>query len=298
MNYLCDTNKLGLGTAQFGLDYGISNIIGKNTHDEITEILKHAANLGLQLLDTSPDYGNSEDALGKCITKTTKFKIITKTPVFGNGNITQKSVDYLIECFMQSLKNLKCKKLYGLLIHEANNLLVKDGMLLVKAMEGLKDKGLIDKIGVSVYSPSQIDALLDMFKPDIVQLPLNVFDQRLIKSGHFMKLKKYNIEIHVRSVFLQGLLLMEKNNVPSWFNPIKHQIDDYFNYLTESNISPLVAALSFVRNIKEIDYVLVGVNSVQHLIDVVQAYKNGIDEDFSRFAIYDEKYVNPTLWKM
>lgn len=298
MNHPTASCRIGLGTAQFGMNYGISNVIGKNTHGDISGILKRAEDLGLRLLDTSPAYGDSEEALGQCQTTTAPFSITTKTPTFGHDDITQNSADLLIASFMQSLKHLNREKLYGLLIHDADNLLVTNGSLLVEAMQELKRRGLVDKIGVSVYSSGHIDSLLDVFMPDIIQLPINVFDQRLVESGHLIKLKQLNIEIHARSVFLQGLLLMSLEDLPPWFNAIRSHISDYYSCLSESGISRLVAALTFVRDIKEIDCILVGVNSVDHVTDIVQAYRNGIGLDVSRFAILDEQYINPIRWQV
>ncbi len=289
---------MGLGTAQFGMDYGISNRSGQNSLDEVRQILEEAQTLGINMLDTSPNYGNSEEVLGQCLSDNNDFNIITKTPVFDEKIITQKSGDILAEYCECSLEQLGCNTLYGLLVHHAENLLSPGGEYLAKSLMELKSRGLVTKIGVSVYNSNQIDSVLNIFKPDIIQLPINLFDQRLINSGHLRKLKKQNIEIHARSIFLQGLLLMEHEKLPDFFEPIKNNLVGYFGFLKENKISPQTAALNFVKNIEEIDYIILGVNSVNHLRENMVAYQKEADIDCSEFAISDEKFINPALWEI
>ncbi len=296
-----DTKKgkrLGLGTAQYGMDYGISNRRGQNSLDEVKQILDEAKTLGIEMLDTSPNYGNSEEVLGKCLIKEKHFHIVTKTPVFDKNIITQKSGDILTEYFESSLEQLGCNTLYGLLVHHAENLLAPGGVYLAKSLLELKSRGLATKIGVSIYNSTQIDAILNIFEPDIIQLPINLFDQRLINSGHLTKLKKQNIEIHARSIFLQGLLLMEQEKLPKFFEPIKTNIGEYFVFLKENDISPQTAALNFVKNIEEIDYIILGVNSVDHLKENVAAFEKELNIDFTKFSISDEKIINPAMWEL
>jgi len=291
-------NRLGLGTAQFGMNYGISNRRGQNSLEEVKQILDEARNQGIDMLDTSPNYGNSEEVLGKSLKADDYFNIITKTPVFDDETITQKSGNLLSEYCGRSLARLGYNKLYGLLVHHAENLLAPGGEYLLKALIDLKSKGIVDKIGVSVYNSSQIDAILEIFKPDIIQLPINLFDQRLINSGHLIKLKRLDVEIHARSVFLQGLLLMEGQKLTDWFQPIESNINKYFKYLRENNVSPLAAALNFVKNIEQVDYIIFGVNGVDHLKQNVQAFHSEVDIAYERFAIPDEKMIDPSLWKV
>lgn len=288
--------KIGLGTAQFGLDYGISNQHGQNSHEEVSEILNKAKEFDVDLLDTSPNYGNSEEVLGKCLAGDNQFNIVTKTPVFDNTTITKDSTNTLFDYYDKSLANLGFKKLYGLLVHHADNLIVPGGKCILDALNNLKEKGLIEKIGVSVYDGDQIDDVLNLFKPDIVQLPINLFDQRLIHSGHIEKLKNMDVEIHARSIFLQGLLLMQEMDIPEWFKPIKKHLAEYFDYLAKNGLTPHEATIGFVKSIPEIDYVILGVNNVEHLRNNIAAFNKNINLDFTKFAIEDEKMINPSMW--
>ena len=140
------------------------------------------------------------------------FQIITKTTSIKQG------VNGVVRIFYQSLKNLKQKKAYGLLIHDIGEIEHKQFDTLLIELARLKRQGLVKKIGVSVYNSQQIDYVLDNFSIDLIQLPINILDQRLINDESLVKLKKHNVEIHARSALLQGLLLMSINTIPYWFD--------------------------------------------------------------------------------
>ena len=128
---------------------------------------------------------------------------------------------------------------------------------------------LLKKIGITIYNSQQINSSLQIFKPDIVQLPINVFDQRLIKDGTLKKLSELNIEIHARSIFLQGLLLLKKNNLPKYFLPWKNKISDWHYQCRIHKLSPLTAALNFILNLPEVNRCLVGVDSAKQLEEII-----------------------------
>lgn len=184
--------KIGLGTVQWGLPYGIANQHGITPPDAVTKLLTEAHNHGIEVLDTASLYGKSETVLGE--NNLDGFKVITKTPSYSCPRITTAEIDLLSETFYRSLNLLSVKKIYGLLIHHADNLLIPDGEKLIAQMVNLKKEGLIQKIGVSVYDSSQVDSVLKVFNPDLVQLPLNVFDQRMLESGHLELLKSRELK--------------------------------------------------------------------------------------------------------
>ena len=181
--------KIGLGTVQFGLDYGVSNKEGKTAPDEVGRILKAAADRGVRVIDTAALYGSSEEALGSALPTGHRFDIVTKTRSFKKDSITPDDARILEEGFGASLSKLRSRSVYGLLLHDCDDLLAKGGGLLMAKMQGFKERGLVKKIGVSVYTASQIDRVMARFSIDIIQLPLSVFDQRLIQSGHLSRLK-------------------------------------------------------------------------------------------------------------
>jgi len=287
--------KLAIGTVQFGIPYGISNDSGQTNINEIKKILNICKKTNIQLLDTAPAYGQSEKILGKVLGKEPNFKIITKTPYFNSNKITQKDISKLINSINCSLNNLKKNRLYGVLFHNTDDLFCENGEKLLVELNKLKKQKVIQKIGFSVYTKNQINRILDFFDFDIIQLPINILDQNLLLDGSLEKLKKSKIEIHARSIFLQGLLLMPTKNIPNYFKPALNMVNKTLNDL---NITPLQAALAFVKNIKYIDYMLVGVNNSKQLIENIDAY-NKITKNlnFEKFACFDEKITNPTLWK-
>ena len=166
-------------------------------------------------------------------------------------------------------------------------------------MERLKSIGLINKIGVSVYNKYQIDRVLDNFEIDLIQLPVNILDQSLISDGSLVKLKKHGVEVHARSVFLQGLLLMEENLIPSYFLPIKKNLDAFKNLARELSLTKLELALGYVASIDEIDKIVVGVNTLSQLQEIIKATQLKTNfEEYRNISINNSNYTNPSLWRI
>ena len=280
-------NKLALGTVQFGLDYGITNSTGKVQIREVASILEYAKEKNINVLDTASGYGNSEEVLGKI--GINHFQIVTKTTSINNG------IDKVIESFYQSLKNLNQQKIDGLLIHNTEEVKNEKFDVFFKELTRLKQQGLIDKIGFSTYTPEQIDFLLENFDFDLIQVPFNVFDTRLLQGGQLKRLKNKGIEIHARSVFLQGILL-DFNDLPSYFLTWENQFNVYQEIVKKSGLSKLEYALNFVLDIKELDKILVGVYNVEQLQEIITASQKKIRTELMPFSIDDIHLLNPSLW--
>lgn len=291
--------RLGLGTAQFGLDYGVSNPTGKVRIQEIRKILELAATSGVSILDTAPAYGASEAAIGSALGGRTDFRIVTKTPVFARNAIDENDVRALAETFRQSREALRRDQLYGLLFHRAADVLKPGGKSLIDAALRLVETGAVEKIGVSVYTGADIERILELFTPDIVQVPVNVFDQRLLVSGHLANLRSLGTEIHIRSVFLQGLLLMNPDRIPPYFEPFKAHIARYFDAVAAAGMSRLEAALAFAMSL-DADVALIGVTSVQELQEVLRYShsQTGNPIDYGQFAQSDPRLVEPSRWQL
>lgn len=288
--------KLGLGTVQWGLHYGIANQDGIVKPETVTAILAEAHRRGISVLDTASRYGKAEEVLGA--NPLGAFRIVTKTPRFATPAISDEQSSRLVQVFQQSLERLALKKVYGLLVHHVDDLLVPGGEKLVAAMVGLKKQGLVEKVGVSVYSGEQVDAVLRIFSPDIVQLPLSVLDQRMLLNGHLERLKQRKVEIHSRSVFLQGLLLMPLDQVPAYFNPIRPLLKRWHMATVDQGVTPTQAALSFVRDISMVDTVLVGVENLGQFQSCFEDFSIDARFDSAGLACNDPLFVNPALWKV
>ena len=280
-------NKLALVTAQFGLDYGVTNSEGKVQVEEVELILGCAKENSINTLDTAASYGNSEEVLGSI--GISDFQIITKTIPLKNG------VDEVIKHFQQSLTFLNKSSVNGLLIHNVNEIEHKNFNTLFKELTELKRQGLVNKIGFSTYTPEQVDFLLKNFDFDLIQVPFNIFDNRLIQGGQLQALNNKGVEVHARSVFLQGVLL-DFNNLSNYFSPWKKEFSIYQETVKDNGLSLLECALNFVLNIREIDKVLVGVNSERQLKEIIQAVKR--QSNLSAYPINDINLLNPSLWKI
>jgi aryl-alcohol dehydrogenase-like predicted oxidoreductase len=289
-------NKLGLGTVQWGLPYGLANQHGITSPETVNVLLSEAQHCGIKVLDTASLYGKSEAVLGT--NSLEGFKVITKTPRFTTPHISDIEVKQLDETFQQSLDLLKCKKIYGLLIHHAENLLVPGGEKLLAAMMKLKEKGVVEKIGVSVYDSMQVDAILKKFKPDLIQLPLSILDQRMLASGHLELLKNEGVEIHVRSVFLQGLLLMPLSNIPAFFEPIRPLLTRWHAAAYTQGFTVNQAAITFVKNIPYVDTVLVGLDNLAQFRTCFDDFAIDMNFDAAGLACNDPVFVNPSLWQL
>ncbi len=284
--------KLALGTVQFGIDYGVSNTAGRVPVDEVECILDVAYEAGIRLIDTAWSYGEAEAVLGH-LHAAERFDIVTKTaPVDDNG---YRGVAAEIG---ESLVRLELMPAYGVLVHAAADLLGEYGEGIAKLLVRSRDNGAMQHIGVSAYNAEELYAALEVLDADLVQLPVNVFDQRLVKSGVLTDLKARGLEIHARSAFLQGLLLMEPDAAPAYFDPIRPRLAAWRMFCAERGLSPLQAALGFVTGLPEVDRVIVGVESAQQLTQVIAASTPLDPTGFDALALDDPEFVEPSRWRV
>jgi len=291
--------EIALGTVQFGMHYGITNQLGKTQKNETKNILEYAWKNGINTLDTASSYGNSEEVLGEVIDIDNDWKIITKIPDIKSNSIGIKHINQMLDSFKNSLSKLKKESIYGLLLHNCSNIFLPGGEKIFEAMQQLKKDGFIKKIGVSLYDREQINYLLSNYSVDLVQIPINILDQRLIDGGELKKLKKQEVEIHARSVFLQGLLLSPQETLPLSFKPLLEKIKAFHQEANRRNISAIQLSLGFVKSIKEIDKVVLGINTLEHLYEVVNLENINFDiTEFSHLKVDDKTLLNPSNWKV
>jgi aryl-alcohol dehydrogenase-like predicted oxidoreductase len=296
-NYI---HKLGLGTVQFGLDYGVSNFSGQTATADVREILQCALLNDIKTIDTASTYGTSEDVIGKFNNDNQTYNIVTKTIPIGKKEIQTGDLQKVRSGVLTSLKRLKQDWLYGLLFHHANDLKAKNGDVLYRCISDFKSDGIVLKIGVSVYSLEDIDFILSHFDIDLIQIPMNVFDQRLLHCGALKRLQKAGVEIHVRSAFLQGLVFMDPKDLPDNFQRYSGHISKFHEVINQLGISPAGASLAFLMQQPEIDKVICGVNSLKQFQDLIKTVSNlpDVENDiFDGFVIDDELFLNPSNWK-
>ena len=287
-------SKIALGTVQFGMDYGINSISGQVLPAEIKDILNYAYHQNIDLLDTAPAYGNSEQVLGKC--NSHEFKIVTKTRHFDCLEIGNREAQLLDSDFLQSLTDLKKDRVYGVLFHNANDLLKHGSDKLFNRLNDFKQAGKIKKIGVSIYNHEQLQSILDNFDIDLVQLPFNILDRRLVDSGMFRILQDRDVEIHARSVFLQGLLLMTEQSRPGKFKRWGALWKVWHEWLNDNQITALEATIRHAISMPEISKVLVGVDTVDQLKEIVVASSGILPDIPPEMFTNDADLLNPSNW--
>jgi aryl-alcohol dehydrogenase-like predicted oxidoreductase len=286
-------NKLALGTAQFGMSYGIANQHGKIKLENIKDIIKIARKKNIDLVDTAIAYGDSERIIGKI--GILDFKFVTKLPPL--PKIEVANISFWVEDQIKlSLKRLGIQSLYGLLIHRSEDLLGDKGEKIVNALNNLKSRGLVKKIGISIYDSSELEKLTNQIKVDIVQAPLNIIDQRLINSGWLSKLYKADVEVHIRSVFLQGLLLMSKQNRPHKFNRWKNLWKIWHEWLNDNQITALEATIRYALSVEKISKVIVGVDSKKQLQQIILASDGKLPPIPPGLFMDDINLLNPSNW--
>lgn len=286
--------KLALGTVQFGLDYGINNRQGQVSIDQAKAILEYAAANGVNTLDTAIAYGDSEQRLGNIGVE--NWRVVSKLPPVPEG--WHDMLQWVKDSVKESLHRLKIKNLYGLLLHRPQQLLERDGDRLYHALQQLKNDGLIHKIGISIYDPSELDALCPRYHLEIVQAPFNILDRRLIDTGWLSRLVEQDTEVHVRSVFLQGLLLMQPTECLKKFVRWEPLWNRWQEWLSDTGLTPVQACLRFVLAQPQIDRVIVGVDSLAQIKEIIRAANGDLQDVPSELQCDDIGLINPANWEL
>ncbi len=284
-------DKLALGTAQFGNAHGVSNLRGRLNEAEARATLCLAGDAGLAHLDTSAEFGDAEAQVGKLAPRERTFKITTKTVSMAGG------LGALEARARKSLRNLGAPSAYALLINSAEDLLGPDGELLWRKAHELKDAGLFEKIGVSMRVEDAPAALARRFKPDIMQLPVSLLDQRLVISGELQTLADLGVELQLRSIFLQGLLFLPRDGLPSALTSAGPRLSRIRREIAEAGADPLQAALSYALQRPEATSVIVGVASAAELRAIIAAaLAPPLQLDWESLALDDAQARGVGMW--
>lgn len=272
--------RIGIGTVQFGTNYGISNKNGQTTFEEVSRILSLALENGISVLDTASGYGESEKVLGQF--DLSKFKVVSKFLPPENGNLIEKQLN-------KSLNNLKVNTLYGYLAHRASN--VVENPIYWNELNNLKSKGLIKKIGFSFNTPEEAQRVIELkMYPDLVQIPYNYFDHRFEEYIDFFK--SLGCEIHTRSAFLQGLFFLKQEELYPNFGLVAPLIKTMQEKHKE-NLSG--ALLNYCFDNQNIDFVIIGLNDSNQLNGNLKAIEEAEPLDKLKLQI-PYQIVTPSLW--
>lgn len=277
--------RLGLGTAQF------AEPRGRGGEAEIRAILDTAAPAGITLVDTAAAYGDAERALGRSWPFPSPFSVITRTVRLSEG------LDRVEHRARRSLERLGVARAQALLVHAAEDLLGPDGRALWARLERLKAEGLFQSIGFSAHAEDDPSALARRYNPDVVQLPVSMLDQRLVADGTLERLAEQGVEVHLRSVFLKGLLFMEREALPPALAHAGPRLSRIRRMLAEAGADPLQAALSFALDRPEASAVIVGVASAAELRAVIAAsHQPGPRLDWAALSLDDAVALDPRQW--
>ncbi len=284
-----------LGTANLASNYGICSAnLSKTT--SLKKIIKLINKNKIFYIDTAFGYKNAHQKLGSLNIK--KFRIITKLPNF-KKNLKKGEIKIeLLRLVKKALKIIKIKSFYAILIHNTDLLKGKNGQIIYKLLLELKKKKIVQKIGYSIYSPNELNKFFDKYKPDIIQGPLNVFDQDLIRTGWLKKLHKNKVEFHARSIFLQGILLKNNNHMPKYFKKFKKVFDNYYSWLKKNNLSPFVACTNFVFFNEFVKKIVIGIDSEKHLNEVLNLKIIKKNYKFEELICNNKKITKPKFWKI
>ena len=288
MNKFLHLERLSIGTAQQIKNYGIyREEIPKNF--SLCSLLDLAKKFNIDMIDTAQSYDNAEENLGKC--DLNNFRVITKISPCSPSDIAKN--------FMNSLKKLGIDSIYSLMIHDVNTLNKKTGFEIYEIFQDFKQKKLIEKIGVSIYSPDDYFNLSSKYSFDLVQLPLNAFDNRAHNSGLIDHLYNNKIEIHARSVFLQGILINSVEKLPRQLNALTEPLTEWHGWLDKNNIPPVLGCLVHVLSYKKIAKFIIGIEKRAQLQEVgdlllnLDLKKITIAESFN---IIDDNLIDPRKW--
>tara|TARA_B110000037_G_scaffold156519_1_gene176582 strand:- start:2431 stop:3291 length:861 start_codon:yes stop_codon:yes gene_type:complete len=279
-------SRLVIGSANFTKKYGADSI--KINHKEKKKILNLAQKNGIYKIDTAKSYLVDKNIF-KNIDK--KFRFFTK--VIPDSRWI--SLEYCQKQLEDHFKIFNNHKVETLLFHDIKPLLIKNGSEIFKNLELLKKKKYFQKIGLSIYNTNYLDKIVSNYNFDVIQCPYNVLDKRILTTGWFEKLKGLGIEIHIRSIFLQGLLVNKNVYNKNYFKNWKNFFFEWFKNLENNNITPIDYCLSDLLNY-DFDKIIIGINNSKNLKEIIN-FKTIDKNKMINFKISDTKLIDPRNWK-
>lgn len=288
-------SKLVLGTVQLGLSYGINNTNGKPSLAMAFKILSTAWDKGIRILDTAEVYGNSQEVIGEFHKANSDkiFKIITKL----SAKHTLKNNE-LIKHISDNCKALNTSNLHGYMFHNYQSF--KENTAFYNEVLQAKGQGLIKYVGISLYTNDEIEDIVANYSDfDFIQIPFNLFDNESKRKKSIISAKQKNIEIHVRSVFLQGLFFKDCKKLPEKLVPLKKYMETLAKIKQNSQMSTEALALQYVLQKEYIDYVLIGVENTEQLmnnITICENKQNIPHAVIDAIDVTEVNLLNPSNW--
>lgn len=291
---------LCLGTAQFGLDYGVTNFTGQVVRAEVQRLLARATGSAIVWLDTAQAYGDAEQVLGACLPPDHGFGLISKLAAQPNEPFSAAHTELWEANFQRSLSRLGANRIDAFLLHNAADLRRPDATWLLEWLLSLRERGFVQRLGVSIYSGAELEGLpLDQLQ--LVQLPLSLYDQRALQDGTLVKLQQLGIAIHARSLFLQGLLLTPAPQWPAWVDQalLRHHVR-LEAWALERNTSAHSMALAFAQQCEALEAAVIGVTNSAELEQLLKGWDQAAADkgigDLDRWAWAEGDSLDPRRW--
>ena len=283
--------ELGLGTARFGLEPSPFDR-ARVGEGEARAILETAAENRVRFVDTSAYFGEAERLLGRCWPFPSPFKVICRTLRLSDGGL-----DRLEARARRSVERLGLARAHALLIEDAGDLLGPEGRALWARLERLKEQGVFEQIGVSAHAEDAPEIIARRFRPDLMSVPCSLLDQRLVRDGTIERLAEAGVQVHLRHVFLQGLLFAPRDGLPSGLSEAGPRLSLIRRRLAEAGLDPMQAALAFALSRPGVTSAVVGVASPGELRAVLAAAARPVpDLDWSQFALDHPIALDPRRW--
>lgn len=280
--------RLILGTAQFGTAYGETNAVGRLSDDDIAAVLAAAQLGGIRELDSSPYYGDAQSRIGRIAPNS--FSVISK---FGLPDTGPATAEVLVSA---TLSALRAETLSGLMFHRVGDLRDDRAAQTWGQLRRLRDSGIVARIGASLYDAEDLEALLK-FAPDVdlIQIPGNVIDRRLLEDSRVAELRRAGCEVHVRSAYLQGLVLLDPEILPPKHRELAPAVARIHRYAADAGTDAVGVALGFLKHHPEVDAVVVGALDAMQLMATVQGWAQAPKVEPPAFTISDVA-IDPRHW--
>ena len=284
--------NLAIGTANFGKEYGLNK--KKLSQKDLNKIRNLLLKSKIKIFDTSQLYQDSEQKISSL--KLKNLNIITKLAIKQKNHKTLKEL--LNRKIFNSLNNLGgVKNIYGVLIHDSKDLINKYGKKIIEQLKYLKKRGIIQNVGISIYDPKELDNIWKFWKPDIVQAPLNILDQRIIETGWLKKLKKNKVKFFSRSIFLQGLLINKNKNIILKKNQ-KKKLKQFYDWCKIEKVSRVEACMQYVKQYNSVDFIIIGFDNFKQLKQLIEIFNKKTIEVPDKFKTKNLDLIDPRKWKI
>ncbi|HLY80531.1 MAG TPA: aldo/keto reductase [Caulobacteraceae bacterium] len=271
--------KLGLGASQFPVG---ASLRGRPPEAEVRDMLIAAARADLGFLDAGGAAPSCEGMLGEHLPRPVPMGVLIRSV---RGDRGPDAVEAEVRA---SLMRLKLTKARAVVVQSASDLFAPAGPALWDRLKMLRDEGLFDQVGVCAYASDDPVGVARRFKPDLLQAPASLLDQRLLLDGSLMTVREMGIEVHLRSIFLNGLLFLPPDRVPAQLKGAAGRLSRARRMIAEGRSDPLQAALGFALSRPEADAVIVGAGSSSELSAVIAAASSPPpDLDWDEMAIDD-----------